>query len=141
MVKLNPNVEPEIPTLLAPVSVPPAIWGLEMEPKLNPAAAAGAETIMNGSRHKAILTQAERTPDAAKDRVFIANREGTVKERLPNLVTVNLGHDLRARQNVPNAQSQILPCRRQNQPMPKVHQGVRFGLALRRNQVIRPLTP
>jgi hypothetical protein len=42
-----------------------------MEPKLNDTAEAGTETIMSGSRHRAILTQAERTPDTAKDRVFI----------------------------------------------------------------------
>jgi hypothetical protein len=46
------------------------------------AAAAGAETIMNGSRHRAILTQVERTPDTAKDRVFIVKiRLETGEER------------------------------------------------------------
>lgn len=47
------------------------LGGVGMAPKLNPAADAGTETIRNGSKHRAILTQAERMPDTAKDRVYI----------------------------------------------------------------------
>lgn len=82
IVKLKPSVEPIRPKELAPVKLPPATIGFETVPMLIDAAAAGAETIMNGSRHRAILTQVERTPDTAKDRVFIVKiRLETGEER------------------------------------------------------------